>query len=410
MKKCQTGIKLAVLAAAMLSLTSWAESTRSVAGPTFGFAVEVPEPSAQEQAEAKQTIMQQMLKESDRRLEAKQAQHQLEREQTLLFVALQKLNGRTPLYGQERADLERIVAQSRAKIKELQQNYDLIIDRQTAERLQEAEQAQAVTAQKASYMLRSNLSSSPYSRRDLHLLEDAQRCKLSGGCNSIQQKRIKPEVSAHKNGFFSYGDDKTENQSSSSTQRPVAYGNNHSGQVRNNQTLQAVDNVLQRLERSGQITLEEEEEEQVTPVSSVQQLMSPEDLLNSKDGILIPNQPLHMTPEMREKVRAMVESSLRAKQVHMKAYERDVLNALLFNYGVQVLDDGRVITLETYLPDNYDTNRPMLAPGVPLPEGARQIVRAPVQQVTTSNPQGGMLIPESEFTGTNNTAVGQPQR
>ena len=50
-----------------------------------------------------------------------------------------------------------------------------------------------------------------------------------------------------------------------------------------------------------------------------------------------------------------------------------------------------MITLEVYLPENYDTSRAMLAPGVPMPEGARQIVRAPL------NPNNAVLVPESEF-------------
>lgn len=337
-----------------------ADDAVTVTSPTFGFSVERELPPLEVRQQNQQRIVENMMKNADRQMEERQARQELERQETLLYVALQKLHGKTPLYGEEKADLEKIIADSRAQIKKLQAKYDLIVDRQTKEKIAEAEQAMEQNAR-----LYARNAAAPASPVSDHA------------------------VSGRRQGFFSYGEEGDENKQS--TSRGLNSTNGGSGNSRDNPSLRAVDSVLKEMNRRGEITLEEEEEEQVTPLSSVSDLMSPDDLLNSKEGILIPNQPLQMAPEMREKVRAFVQEALAQKNMHLKSYERDMLNAMLFNYGVQVLDDGRVITLEVYLPENYDTSRAMLAPGVPMPEGAKQIVRAPI------NPNSAVLVPESEF-------------
>ena len=339
-----------------------AEDAVTTTSPTFGFSVERELPPLEVRQQNQQRVVENMMKNADRQMEERQARQELERQETLLYIALQKLHGKTPLYGQEKADLEKIVADSRAKIKKLQAKYDLIVDKQTKEKIAEAEQTMGQQAKL-------------YARRAAADTADASSKDSA--------------VSGREQGFFSYGG---EDENKQSTSRGLNGANGALGNSRDNPSLRAVDSVLQEMSRRGEITLEEEEEEQVTPLSSAADLLSPDDLLNSKDGILIPNQPLQMAPEMREKVRSFVQEALAQKNMHLKSYERDMLNAMLFNYGVQVLDDGRVITLEVYLPENYDTGRAMLAPGVPMPEGARQIVRAPINPDSTVK-----LIPESEF-------------
>ncbi len=340
-----------------------ADDAVTVTSPTFGFSVERELPPLEVRQQNQQRVVENMMKNADRQMEERQARQELERQETLLYVALQKLHGKTPLYGEEKADLEKIIADSRAQIKKLQAKYDLIVDQQTKEKIAEAEREMGLQAQL-------------YAKRAA-----AETSAVSSAHDN--------EISGRRQGFFSYGEEGDENKQS--TSRGLNSTNGGSGNSRDNPSLRAVDSVLKEMNRRGEITLEEEEEEQVTPLSSVSDLMSPDDLLNSKEGILIPNQPLQMAPEMREKVRAFVQEALAQKNMHLKSYERDMLNAMLFNYGVQVLDDGRVITLEVYLPENYDTSRAMLAPGVPMPEGAKQIVRAPI------NPNSAVLVPESEF-------------
>lgn len=94
-------------------------------------------------------------------------------------------------------------------------------------------------------------------------------------------------------------------------------------------------------------------------------------------GLVLPNQPLQMAPETREEARQLVQQSLRASgAARMGRAERDVVNAVLFNYGLQVLDDGRVVILDMYYPDPAQGVQPaMLAPGIPMPAGAVTITR-----------------------------------
>ena len=59
----------------------------------------------------------------------------------------------------------------------------------------------------------------------------------------------------------------------------------------------------------------------------------------------------------------------------MRSFERDALNAMLFNYGVQLLDDGSVIALEP-VDDPVQTakEKPEVAPGIEVPKGAQEVV------------------------------------
>lgn len=95
------------------------------------------------------------------------------------------------------------------------------------------------------------------------------------------------------------------------------------------------------------------------------------------DGLVLPNQPLPLSPEQREKARVLVQGMIRAQTgagAPLRRDDRDVMNVLLFNYGLQVLEDGRVVVLDVYVPEN-PSGESMLAPGVPLPEGSEAITR-----------------------------------
>lgn len=115
---------------------------------------------------------------------------------------------------------------------------------------------------------------------------------------------------------------------------------------------------------------EEEEEEQVQVNTNYRSLTEAQDAL--PDGFVLPNRPLNLDDVTKLKIKAMVEAYLKAMGSggqHLKAYERDELNILLFNYGVQVLDTGEVICLENVYSDD-STSSGMLAPDVKLPNGA----------------------------------------
>ncbi len=55
----------------------------------------------------------------------------------------------------------------------------------------------------------------------------------------------------------------------------------------------------------------------------------------------------------------------------IRADERETLNAILFNYGIQVLETGEVIALEVI--DDYTNGERMVAPDVPVPPTAQQV-------------------------------------
>ena len=115
---------------------------------------------------------------------------------------------------------------------------------------------------------------------------------------------------------------------------------------------------------------EEEEEDQAQLNTNYRSLTEAQDAL--PDGFVLPNRPLNLDDVTKLKIKAMVEAYLKAMGSggqHLKAYERDELNILLFNYGVQVLDTGEVICLENVYSDD-STSSGMLAPDVKLPNGA----------------------------------------
>lgn len=312
------------LISALTSLSLNNSYAQSVKSPTFGFDVEVaqdPKAQAQEQAQLSKRVNE-LLKGADRSIEQRRLSNERTRQEALLHIATQKLHGKTPVYGQEKEDLEKIVANAKAKLAELNK------------------QEQANLAQVGNEL--NNL---------------AENKKVSTG--QKEQKR---------SGFFNY------------EQAPQDLAQN-SQEKEPSQTELQVNKLMDAIEdqgffkRNSQVPIiEEEEEEAFTALDSAKQLLDPEMYLNSEQGILLPNQPLNLDPKTREQVRSYIEQSLKARNLRLKGYERDLLNALLFNYGVQVLDTGHVITLETYLP--YEQTEPMLAPGIPMPKDSRQIVRA----------------------------------
>lgn len=123
---------------------------------------------------------------------------------------------------------------------------------------------------------------------------------------------------------------------------------------------------------------EEEEEEAVNLPTQIGSLAEAEKLFDKdgKGGVLIPNQPIHMAPQVREAIRKRVELLVKTQGLYgMRSFERDALNAMLFNYGVQLLDDGSVIALEP-VDDPVQTakEKPEVAPGIEVPKGAQEVV------------------------------------
>lgn len=123
---------------------------------------------------------------------------------------------------------------------------------------------------------------------------------------------------------------------------------------------------------------EEEEEAAVNLPTQIGSLAEAEKLFDKdgKGGVLIPNQPIHMAPQVREAIRKRVELLVKTQGLYgMRSFERDALNAMLFNYGVQLLDDGSVIALEP-VDDPVQTAKetPEVAPGIEVPKGAQEVV------------------------------------
>lgn len=123
---------------------------------------------------------------------------------------------------------------------------------------------------------------------------------------------------------------------------------------------------------------EEEEEEAVNLPTQIGSLAEAEKLFDKdgKGGVLIPNQPIHMAPQVREAIRKRVELLVKTQGLYgMRTYERDALNAMLFNYGVQLLEDGSVIALEPVDdPAQTAQETPEVAPGIEVPKGAQNVV------------------------------------
>jgi len=101
-----------------------------------------------------------------------------------------------------------------------------------------------------------------------------------------------------------------------------------------------------------------------------------QNMFAGKDGLLIPNSPLGLSPEKREEIRQKVELFIKQHNLtKIRADERETLNALLFNYGIQVLETGDVIALEVI--EDYTNGERMVAPDIPVPSSAQQVYVGP---------------------------------
>lgn len=115
-------------------------------------------------------------------------------------------------------------------------------------------------------------------------------------------------------------------------------------------------------------------------------LAQAQQMFNGKEGLLLPNTPINMSPEKKKAIRSMIQQYINKQNLtKMKAYERDSLNTLIFNYGLQVLETGEVIALETI--DNYGNGTPMIAPDVPVPDTAQQVFVGPEEAFKDFNYQ-----------------------
>ena len=101
-----------------------------------------------------------------------------------------------------------------------------------------------------------------------------------------------------------------------------------------------------------------------------------QNMFAGKDGLLLPNSPLGLSAERREVIRQKVEAFMKKNNfTKIRADERETLNAILFNYGIQVLETGEVIALEVI--DDYTNGERMVAPDVPVPPTAQQVYVGP---------------------------------
>ncbi len=105
-----------------------------------------------------------------------------------------------------------------------------------------------------------------------------------------------------------------------------------------------------------------------------------------QEGLILPNQPLQMSDEVRAKIRDQVQSEVRnytSQGVRLKSYERESINAMLFNYGLQVLEDNSVVVLDLYIPEKANATQ-MLSPTVPMPDNAVIITKDNVEALNKS--------------------------
>ncbi len=119
-------------------------------------------------------------------------------------------------------------------------------------------------------------------------------------------------------------------------------------------------------------------------------------------GLVVPNQPLPLTDGQREQARGAVEAYVREQQKlgkPLSLQEREIFNALIFNYGLQLLDDGRVVPLDVYLPMmQYGADYQRLTPNVPIPESAVRVIpeNLPVlMRTAASDPNAAQEQPKS---------------
>ena len=90
------------------------------------------------------------------------------------------------------------------------------------------------------------------------------------------------------------------------------------------------------------------------------------------DGVILPNRPVYISPERKAQMKKVIRAFFNQGGIaRMKAYEREAFNAMIFNYGLQLLETGEVVELEFI--DDYTGGRPMLTPDIPMPENAQQV-------------------------------------
>ena len=219
-----------VLQAMANSLTDDEATTYSNMGSTFGFgsanmADTMTDEEKLKYAYKERETKAQYLIDSQRQLEASHKRREIRHQQSLIFIAMQKLNGKTPVYGEEKKDLEQIIKNANAKIKKLEKEEQGILN---------ADRSASINK------MRDALTSS-YSNIREH--EQSLKAKKSRHRNLDNDS-----VSATKSSsFFDYGNDNGSKPVNDNTYNP--YGDT----VLNQDAANTVDNVLKDLKRKGVI-------------------------------------------------------------------------------------------------------------------------------------------------------------
>ena len=122
-------------------------------------------------------------------------------------------------------------------------------------------------------------------------------------------------------------------------------------------------------------------------------------MFSGQNGLLIPNSPIRLPPDEKEKLRLMVQSYLKNNNMlKIKSYERDTLNALLFNYGIQVLETGDVISLEIV---DYTADNNMITPDIPVPGTAQQVYIVDQDLLNMAAQEEMVGVPKQELENAN---------
>lgn len=122
-------------------------------------------------------------------------------------------------------------------------------------------------------------------------------------------------------------------------------------------------------------------------------------MFSGQNGLLIPNSPIRLPPDEKEKLRLMVQSYLKSNNMlKIKSYERDTLNALLFNYGIQVLETGDVISLEIV---DYTADNNMITPDIPVPGTAQQVYIVDQDLLNMAAQEEMVGVPKQELENAN---------
>lgn len=135
-----------------------------------------------------------------------------------------------------------------------------------------------------------------------------------------------------------------------------------------------------------------------------------------KEGVILPNQPLNLSDTqrilLRDHVQSLIDEQSSAGGMRIKSYERDTLNAMLFNYGLQLLDDGRVVIIDVFTPNEYPNEygssantSNSLSPNVAMPDGAVVITRDNIAELNRQAQRQQLL----EQTKTSDSTSGQSQ-